>query len=58
VDRKYQCLLVQDACASADAYAHEAALHMVTAEDGVFGVLARLEDVVQGLGTLKQAAGR
>jgi hypothetical protein len=31
---------------------------MVTAEDGVFGVLARLEDVVQGLGTLKQAAGR
>jgi nicotinamidase-related amidase len=58
VDRKYQCLLVQDACASADAYAHEAALHMVTAEDGVFGVLARLDDVVRGLGALKQAAGR
>lgn len=49
VDRKYQCLLVQDACASADAYAHAAALHMVTVEDGVFGVLATLDDVLRGL---------
>ena len=53
VDRKYQCLLVQDACASADAYAHEAALHMVTMEDGIFGVLASLDDVVTGLSALK-----
>ncbi len=56
VDRKYQCLLVQDACASADAYAHEAALHMVTVEDGIFGVLSTLDDVIQGLGALKRAA--
>lgn len=49
VDRKYQCLLVRDACASADAYAHDAALHMVTVEDGIFGVLATLEDVLAGL---------
>jgi len=49
VDRKYQCLLVQDACASADAYAHAAALHMVTVEDGVFGVVSTLEDVLRGL---------
>jgi len=47
VDRKYQCLLVQDACASADAYAHAAALHMVTVEDGVFGVVSTLEDVLR-----------
>ena len=56
VDRKYQCLLVQDACASADAYAHSAALHMVTVEDGVFGVLASLDDVLTGLSTLKPVA--
>jgi hypothetical protein len=31
---------------------------MVTAEDGVFGVLATLDDVVRGLGALTQAAGR
>jgi nicotinamidase-related amidase len=49
VDRKYQCLLVQDACASADAYAHAAALHMVTVEDGIFGVVSTLEDVLRGL---------
>lgn len=39
-DRKYQCLLIEDACASGDAYAHAAAVHMVTVEDGIFGVVA------------------
>jgi nicotinamidase-related amidase len=52
VDRKYQCLLVKDACASADAYAHAAAVHMVTVEDGIFGVVSTVDDVVAGLGTL------
>jgi biuret amidohydrolase len=53
VDRKYQCLLVEDACASADAYAHEAALHMVTVEDGIFGVIASSSDVISGLSRVK-----
>jgi len=53
VDRKYQCLLVQDACASADAYAHAAALHMVTVEDGIFGVVASVDNVLAGLAALK-----
>jgi nicotinamidase-related amidase len=48
-DRKFQCLLVPDACASGDAYAHAAAIHMVTIEDGVFGVVANARDVVEGL---------
>ncbi len=48
-DRKFQCLLVPDACASGDAYAHAAAIHMVTVEDGVFGVVANARDVVEGL---------
>lgn len=39
-DLKYQCLLIEDACASGDAYAHAAALHMVTVEDGIFGTVA------------------
>lgn len=56
VDRKYQCLLVQDACASADAYAHAAALHMVTVEDGVFGVVSALEDVLRGLEACRAGA--
>ncbi|MCK6419379.1 MAG: cysteine hydrolase [Aquabacterium sp.] len=57
VDRKYQCLLVEDACASGDAYAHAAALHMVTVEDGIFGVLATLADVQMALGALRPVAG-
>lgn len=47
-DRKFQCLLVEDACASCDAYAHAAAVHMVTVEDGVFGVVASTDDVIRG----------
>jgi len=47
VDRNYQCLLIEDACASGDAYAHAAAVHMVTVEDGVFGVVATSEAVVR-----------
>lgn len=49
-DRNFQCLLIEDACASGDAYAHAAAVHMVTVEDGVFGAVAKTVDVVQGLG--------
>ena len=48
-DRNFQCLLVEDACASGDAYAHEAAVYMVTVEDGVFGVVARAADVIAAL---------
>jgi len=49
VDRNFQCLLIEDACASADRYAHEAAVHMVTVEDGVFGAVATAADVLAAL---------
>jgi nicotinamidase-related amidase len=48
-DRNYQCLLVEDACASGDAYAHAAAVHMVTVEGGIFGCVANAADTVAGL---------
>lgn len=48
-DRNFQCLLIEDACASGDAYAHAAAVHMVTVEDGVFGAVAKAADVVRVL---------
>jgi nicotinamidase-related amidase len=48
-DRNFQNLLIEDACASGDLYAHEAAIHMVTVEDGIFGVVATTRDVVTGL---------
>ncbi|RVA54075.1 cysteine hydrolase [Mesorhizobium sp. M7A.F.Ca.US.001.01.1.1] len=51
-DRNFQCLTISDACASGDKQAHEAALHMVTVEDGVFGALADSGAVIEGLSRL------
>jgi len=48
-DRNFQCCLVEDACASGDAYAHAAAVHMVTVEDGIFGVVTKTDEVVSAL---------
>jgi nicotinamidase-related amidase len=48
-DRKYQCLLVEDACASGDQYAHDAAVHMVTVEDGIFGTVSDTRSVLAAL---------
>jgi nicotinamidase-related amidase len=55
-DRNFQCCLVEDACASGDAYAHAAAVHMVTVEDGIFGAVAKTDDVVAALTGLRAAA--
>lgn len=54
-DRNFQCLTIADACASGDRYAHEAALHMVTVENGIFGALTDSDAVLQALAGL--AAG-
>ncbi|QEX19358.1 cysteine hydrolase [Hypericibacter terrae] len=51
-DRNYQCLLVEDGCASGDAYAHEAAVYMTTIEGGLFGVVAKAKDVIAGFSSL------
>lgn len=51
-DRNFQCLTISDACASGDPYAHAAALHMITVEDGIFGALTESEAVVAGLRSL------
>lgn len=52
-DRRFQCLLIEDACASGDAYAHAAAVHMVTVEGGIFGAVAKADAVVTGLGRVR-----
>jgi nicotinamidase-related amidase len=48
-DRYFECLLIEDACASGDAYAHAAAVHMVTVEGGIFGAVASFDAVVAAL---------
>lgn len=51
-DRKYQCLLIEDACASGDIESHHAAVRMVTLENGIFGSVANSDAVVAGLQSL------
>ncbi len=51
-DRNFQCLTIADACASGDQYAHEAALHMVTVENGIWGALSDSAAVIEGLARL------
>ncbi|PBB92260.1 cysteine hydrolase [Mesorhizobium sp. WSM3864] len=53
-DRNFQCLTIADACASGDGRAHEAALDMVTVEDGVFGALASSEAVIAALSRIAE----
>jgi biuret amidohydrolase len=48
-DRGFECMLIEDCCASGDAYAHAAAVHMVTVEGGIFGVVSNAADVMAGL---------
>jgi nicotinamidase-related amidase len=53
VDRGYRCVLVGDACASADAELHAAALRMVGVEGGIFG---RVLDTPAALALIDTAA--
>jgi biuret amidohydrolase len=57
-DRGFECLVARDACGSGDADAHRAALHMVTVEDGVFGVLADVDTIVTALDRMDRALAR
>jgi nicotinamidase-related amidase len=53
-DRNFQCLTISDACASGDQKAHEAALHMVTVENGIFGALTDSSAVIAALSPLSR----
>jgi nicotinamidase-related amidase len=57
-DRGFECLLARDACGSGDAEAHRGALHMVTVEDGVFGVLADVDMIVAALDRMDRTLAR
>lgn len=50
VDRGYECVLVSDACGSAYAELHDAALKMVAVEGGIFGRALTTEVTIKELG--------
>ncbi|WP_346267974.1 isochorismatase family cysteine hydrolase [Streptomyces sp. SID4948] len=45
-DRGYECLILSDCTGATDPSNHEAALHMVTMQGGVFGCVATSDDVI------------
>jgi nicotinamidase-related amidase len=49
-DRGYECVLLSDCCAATDIGNHNAALHMVTMQGGVFGAVATSQALLDTLG--------
>jgi biuret amidohydrolase len=47
-DRGYECLILSDCTGATDLGNHEAALHMVTMQGGVFGAVATSTAVIEG----------
>jgi nicotinamidase-related amidase len=45
-DRGFECLVLGDCCAATDAGNHEAALKMVTMQQGVFGAVSDAEALI------------
>ncbi len=49
-DRGFECLILEDCCGATDRGNHEAALKMVTMQGGVFGAVARSNELLSVLG--------
>jgi nicotinamidase-related amidase len=57
VDRGYECLVVEDACAATLPHHHRAAIGTITTEGGIFGAVAGTEVVCHALlGAVKELA--
>jgi nicotinamidase-related amidase len=48
-DRGFECLLLKDCCGATDLGNHQAAVKMVTMQGGVFGAVARSQDLLAGI---------
>jgi nicotinamidase-related amidase len=56
-DRGYECLILSDCTGATDPSNHEAALHMVTMQGGVFGCVSTSTDVIAATYAVNTSAG-
>jgi nicotinamidase-related amidase len=49
-DRGFECVIVEDCCAATDPRNHDAALSMVTMQNGVFGTVATSRALLEVFG--------
>jgi len=56
-DRGYECLILSDCTGATDKSNHEAALHMVTMQGGVFGCVSTSADVIAATYNVNDSAG-
>jgi nicotinamidase-related amidase len=52
-DRGFDCVLLEDGCAAADPSLHLSTCESVRMEGGIFGAMAKLDDVVQAVENFK-----
>lgn len=48
-DRRFDCILVSDACAAGDAALHDAAVQTIKEEGGIFGTVTTTEELLRAL---------
>jgi len=48
-DRGYECLLLEDCCGATDKGNHDAAINMVKMQGGVFGTVAKSNDLISAI---------
>jgi nicotinamidase-related amidase len=55
-DRGFECILLEDCCAATDPNNHNAAVHMIHMQGGVFGAVSNSTSMVAGLNQLEDVS--
>lgn len=55
-DRGFDCVIMDDGCAATDPLLHDSTLNSIKMEGGIFGSVAKVDDVIQAVENFKAAA--
>ncbi|KAL1977466.1 hypothetical protein VTN31DRAFT_325 [Thermomyces dupontii] len=57
-DRGFDCVLLEDGCAASEPSLHQSTLESIKAEGGIFGAVAKVDDVVQAVENFRSVTVR